>query len=205
MNKTGITFLIVAALVALYALYLPLSADIRPFESSLNLETGETIEGSFEVNHDDTYMIWLQADYVLESNRQKCLMEMVWPPFLDECNGVESVIHLTWELDEDGKLIKIGDSKDYRAAHFGNRWGTGAGAFKGEKGKVYTLRVSVEKDAPELASTNPGILVRGDPLRPQGAAMASFIYLVLAGAIGGVGIVIMGIGKMIKNRKRRAH
>jgi hypothetical protein len=137
------------------------------------------------------YEIAIDFETKLGMHQMECLIGAETNP--DRCSRIPNLIDISWELYEGERVVFEGDSSDSSgmltvpALLYERRIGT----FRAQKGHHYALVLHVKRDASELNSANPKILVQIPRGYWEDHAMGVGFGKLLAGILGLIGMAIL--------------
>jgi hypothetical protein len=156
----GVAFLIAAAFFYIQSIR-DERLNLQPLSLPVSLISGtiRTPEFTADIDHWD-YEIATDFDTKVDRQRMGCLVG--GEANRDRCNSVPNLIDISWELFEGERIAFEGSSGDTPGMmeEPGVRYERTIGTFKAQKGHHYTLVLHVKRDASELDSAHPRIVVQ---------------------------------------------
>jgi hypothetical protein len=210
-SLVGGLFLLLSGAICVQ-LILALRQNPSPVTSPLSLKRGAVITSKFRTDIAyDSYEISLRVDAkpveLAAMNRagadrspsgQNALLAVACllgsnsdsPP--QTCDGINSVVDISWSVSEGTRVVADGNSSSYRGLEkFGDQIMRDIGVFKGEKGHRYRLTLAVNRDGSELSAASPELVVH-IPYSHSGDLATSDMVLELAAAGAGMlGLILL--------------
>jgi hypothetical protein len=180
-----IGFLVVAGALFASAYIILNRHNWEPLRSPASLAEGRRGPFSFRTDLDTDYLINIDVERKIESQKLDCMLGM--SIFPERCHGLPSLVDISWRVTGYGKTIAEGNSTNYKGSGWGPTVQREIGRFRAAKGSAYTLDLVVNKDAGSLNVANPKIVVAVHPEEYKG-------YWVIAQLIGMVAILFALIG-----------
>jgi hypothetical protein len=199
----GVAFLIVAA-----SLYFESVRDERlhpqPLSLPVSLTSGLIRTPEFTADIDSwVYDIAIDFDTKVDQPRLDCLLG--GEAGLDRCDGASNLIDISWELFDGGRIVADGNSGSTSGIMVepGVRYERTIGTFKAQKGHHYTLVLHVNRDASELNSANPNIVVQISRGFWEDRVIGIALGKLFAGISGLLGLTILAGSFAVRRFKRR--
>lgn len=161
-----IGFLVVAGVLFASAYVIVNRHNWEPLRSPVSLSEGRRGPFSFGADLDTDYLISIDIERKIESQKLDCMLGM--SIFPERCRGLPSLISISWRVTSDGTMIAEGNSSNYKGGGWGPTVGRQIGSFRASKGSSYTLDLVVNKDAGSLSVANPKIVVAVHPAEYKG-------------------------------------
>ena len=130
-----------------------------PVSQPIVLAKGRVEIPPFIAARDRKFELFIASEQRIDDRRLRCLLGYFPRP----CPDTPEVLVVDWQIFHTGKVEASGSSKDYRSFFSDSSLARQIGSFTAQKGQQYTIVLDVRKDAPELASTNPKLLVQTYP------------------------------------------
>jgi hypothetical protein len=128
-------------------------------------------------------------------------------PNADTCDGIGSVIDISWKVREGSDVVAGGSSHafGYGYEQAGNQVVRTLGTFRGRRGHSYTLLMEINRDASELDVTNPRLVVHVPYSSWNDMAMANGFLEICAVVSGlfGLALLLPTIRKWVVQRVMR--
>ncbi len=198
----GVAFLIAAGYFCIEVIREE-ALNLQPMALPVSLVAGTIRMPEIETDIDYwNYEIAIDFETKVGMHQMDCLIGGETNP--DRCNGIPNLIDISWELLEGERVAFEGDSGstpgmiEVPAILYERTIGT----FRAQRGHRYTLVLHIKRDASELNSANPKIVVQvlrgywGDH------AMGVGFGKLLAAISGLIGITIL-VGVFVFPRLRR--
>ena len=187
----GMAFLIAAAFFYIQSIR-DERLNLQPLSLPVSLVPGtiRTPEFTADIDYWD-YEIAIDFDTKVSRQRMDCLLDGEANP--DRCNDIPNLIDISWELFEGDRTAFEGNSGTASGMmeEPGVRYERTIGTFKAQKGHRYTLVLHVKRDASELNSANPKIVVQILRGFWEDHAMGVGFGKLFAGILGLLGIAIL--------------
>jgi len=187
----GLAFLIAAGHFYIQAIR-DAALNLQPLALSVSLIPGTIRAPEFETDIAYwNYEIAIDFETKLGMHQMECLIGAETNP--DRCSRIPNLIDISWELYEGERVVFEGDSSDSSgmlsvpALLYERRIRT----FRAQKGHHYALVLHVKRDASELNSANPKILVQIPRGYWEDHAMGVGFGKLLAGILGLIGMAIL--------------
>jgi hypothetical protein len=199
----GVAFLIAAG--CLYSQAIRDEAlNLQPLSLPVSLVPGTIRTPEFKT--DIEYWDYLIAiDFETKDDRQRMDCLIAGEANSDQCSGIPNLIDISWELFEGPRVAFAGNSGSTPGMMWEPRvrYDRTIGTFRARKGHQYTLVLHVNRDASELNSANPKVVVQ----IPQGYwedhAMGVGFGKLFAGLSGLIGVTILAGTFAFRRLKRR--
>ncbi len=190
----GLFFLAAAGYFAVRA-HRAQSVDLQPLRLPVSLAVGTIqtppIRADFNKDYEISIEVPLQHDP--DPQRTKCLLGAEINS--NRCPSIPSLLDFSWNVLEGEHIVAHGDS----ATYLGATWEPGImieriiGNFHAKKGSWYVLALQVRRDASQLNSTGPEIVVQLPHGYWEDNAMGVGFLKIRASMLGLIGIFILGI------------
>jgi hypothetical protein len=201
----GVAFLIAAASLYIESIR-DQSLNLQPLSLPVSLASGtiRTPEFTTDIDHWD-YEISTDFDTKAARQRMGCLIG--GEANRDRCNDIPNLIDISWELFDGERIAFDGNSGDTSGMmeEPGVRYERAIGTFKAQKGHHYTLVLHVKRDASELNSANPRVVVQILRGYWEDHAIGIALGKLFASILALVGITMLGGIFAFRRFKRRDH
>jgi hypothetical protein len=174
--------------------------NLQPLALSVSLTPGIIRAPEFETDIDYwNYEIAIDFESKLGMHQMECLIGGETNP--DRCSGIPNLIDISWELFEGERFVLDGNSRNPSGmlSETGILYERTIGTFRAQKGHHYALVLHVKRDASELNSANPKILVQIPRSYWEDHAMGVGFGKLLAEILGLIGLAIL-IGVFVFSR-----
>jgi hypothetical protein len=199
----GVAFLIASAYFSIQTVR-DERLDLQPLSLPVSLVPGtiRTPEFSTDIAYWD-YEIAVDFDTNVNRQRMDCFLG--GEANSDRCNGTPNLIDISWELIEGERVAFEGNSGSTSGMmeEPGVRYERTIGTFRAQKGHRYTLVLHVKRDASELNSANPRIIVQIRRGYWDDHAMGIGFGKLFAGISGLIGVTILAGTFAFRRLKRR--
>jgi len=138
----------------------------EPLRSPVSLAEGRRGPFSFRTDLDTDYLISIDVERKIESQKLDCMLGM--SIFPERCHGLPSLINISWRIARNGAVVADGNSSNYKGGGWGPTVERQIGSFRASKGFSYTLDLVVNKDAGSLNVASPKIVVAVHPAEYKG-------------------------------------
>src|ERR1700693_274083 len=166
--------------------------NLQPLALSVSLTPGTIRAPEFETDIDYwNYEIAIDFETKLGIHQMECLIGGETNP--DRCSGISNLIDISWELYEGERFVLDGNSGNPSGmfSETGVLYERTIGTFRAQKGHHYALVLHVKRDASELNSANPKILVQIPRTYWEDHAMGVGFGKLLAEILGLIGLAIL--------------
>jgi len=166
--------------------------NLQPLALSVSLTPGTIRAPEFETDIDYwNYEIAIDFETKLGIHQMECLIGGETNP--DRCSGISNLIDISWELYEGERFVLDGNSGNPSGmfSETGVLYERTIGTFRAQKGHHYALVLHVKRDASELNSANPKILVQIPRSYWEDHAMGVGFGKLLAEILGLIGLAIL--------------
>lgn len=172
--------LVAASMVYVYAVNGPYYRT-TPVETALSFSSINTKTVKFNVDRSEEYLVELHVKELFERQEMEAIMGGLKA-------GGGGAIDVSWKVAGRDRLVGEGSNLQYGYSPiFGkDKWGLTIGSFFAERGKDYTLSVTVNKANPEWDKITPRVKVGLHPSKLEGylavqlLAVPVFIALAIA-------------------------
>jgi len=156
----GVTFLIAAACFYIQAIR-DEALNLQPLSLPVSLAPGTIRAPEFKTDIEYwDYGIVIDFETKVDRQRMDCFVGGEANP--DQCGGIPNLIDISWELFEGERVAFQGNSGSTPGMIWEPRvrYERTIGTFRAQKGHRYTLVLHVNRDASELNSANPKVVVQ---------------------------------------------
>lgn len=167
-------------------------------EMPVDLSQDETYSKEFTVSSEGRYFIWLVFDREIKNNELACKVGM--DPNYYNCDDVDPLLDVTWEILNDSGVVEKGSSSDYPWADAGSELQRTLAKVNIPLGE-YVFNIYTNKEASELNSLNPTLRVGAHPLDYQSDLIKGYISLIFSIVSLIIGLSILGL-TFFKKRKQ---
>lgn len=175
-----------------------------PLEVPISMETGSITTPEFHPVLETDYLIYIEVERKIEFERLNCLLGLETINPLEQCKDTPELIDVSWTLNDGGRTIAKGRSQDYRAGFYSDTIAREIGEFRGGKGRVATIRATINRDASELNGAKPKILVSVDPSEWKDDVVAQQLDFFTGCVFGLLGVAATLLGGILEFRRRRS-
>jgi hypothetical protein len=200
LKRFGLAFLSFAIFSILAALLLPATHTWTPVRVPISLTPGTITSPEFKTDLDANYEINIEVDREIDFDKLDCLLGISFMP----CSDVPSLIDMSWSVTSEGTTVATGSSADVNLGGWGPTIERTIGRFRARRGRKYVAHLNVNKDASELAVTNPRLEIGVHPSEYKG----NMILAMLAATVGWGSILlsvfaflIVGLVQVVKKRQ----
>lgn len=157
-NKITIGFVVFAIVVFVYGSVSYERFDWVAISKPVSMVTGKDYQLSFVSQKNGYYMLELDTERSLDKREQNCRLG-IENYKTEECIKYPEILTIYWAIQQDGKIITEGKSKDSRSAVWGENIIKVLDSFNTIRGKEYSVNVTIKQVDEALIPTNPAIRV----------------------------------------------
>lgn len=199
----GVGFLAASAWMYASSMVRENTHNWQPLVMPVSLIPGIIRTPEIQTDRDGEYGILIDLEEKFGMHRMEC---QLGPEGSNSgsCEGIASLIDISWELFERKKIVAEGSSGDIPP---GINWSSTIerliGKFKAQKGHRYTLVLDIKRDASELNVANPKIEIEVDRGISKDYAVGTHILRLEAVILGLLGITVLVSLVRLRRRIRR--
>jgi hypothetical protein len=171
-----------------------------PIDVPIVLKTGEFRSPEFKSELNQRYLISLGIDQLRGPalDREQCMLGVGLPRSVLNCDGVEQTVDFDWQVISDrGEVLQSGS---YHVTSIGPP-GVGFTEFQGSQGSRQKVVLKIKRDAGELNNFHPRLVVEIGPENWEALPYLSFFFLIWAGALSVLGMLIILVPFGVKAMK----
>ena len=117
-----------------------------------------------------------------------CLLGLGLP--YENCSDIQESLDVTWNVMSDGHPNGAGESQDTRATSYSETINKEIGRFDARSGQNHVVQLNIRRDAGELNTANPRLVVLGYSSYSELASFMLSVTFFVAVLVGGFGLLL---------------